>query len=296
MLKSEVFSRDISNIDGSFCASTSNCWCATVSIRSVSGDPIESYPSALGGSLSCIEFGMSDRSSPNHSNTGGVLIHGGSSYVNRHPAVACQVPDTSGSAFRMQTGQSPASPAVSRHPTAACRIPDTSGSAFRMRTGWSPASPAASRHPAAAYVVPEFVGLATQTWAVSVGPTQGPESACLSRIARVRLCSDGSRDNWYYLRNPVRPRVRPMRLAKLHLSFSTGTTSVSQLGQPRFPPYYPPRRTAPGSSSVFCSSNLLSSTTTFVGSPPLPRNENPRSRAPNCSGDGGLTTTQISLL
>ena len=36
-----------------------------MSIKSASGDLIESYPSALGGSSSCLKFCMSERSSPN---------------------------------------------------------------------------------------------------------------------------------------------------------------------------------------------------------------------------------------
>ena len=58
--------------------------------------------------------------------------------------------------------------------------------------------------------------------------------------------------------------------------------SRDQLGHLQFPLYYLPRRTVPDSSS-----NFWSNPTTFVGSPSLPRKENPRSQAPNCSGDVG---------
>ena len=54
-----------------------------------------------------------------------------------------------------------------------------------------------------------------------------------------------------------------------------------QPGKLLFPPCYLPHRTVPDSSS-----NFWCNPTTFVVSPPLHRKENPRSRAPSCSGDG----------
>ena len=106
------------------------------------------------------------------------------------------------------------SPALSRHLVAAYRVPDTLGSAFQMRTGQSPNLPAVSRrHP---------------TWSRNLrnrqlkpglypfGPTQGPESACLSRITLVRLCSEGFGDDWPIIRHPV----SPTRQTKIHLGFS----------------------------------------------------------------------------
>ena len=138
--------------------------------------------------------------------------------------------------------------------------------------------------PQVACVIPEFAGSATHTWAVSVWPVHGPESACLSRITPGRLRSDGSRDDWHILCHLVRSRVRPTRQAKIHLGFRGFR---HQPGQLRFSPHYPPRRTAPGSSYGFCSSYFWSTTTTFVGSPPLYRKENPRSRAPNYNDKRG---------
>ena len=89
-----------------------------------------------------------------------------------------------------------------------------------------------------------------------VGPAQG----------RVRLLSYGSRDDWHILRHLVRSRVRPTRQAKIYLFFRGFVINWA-----KSPPHYPPRWTAPGSSSGFCSSNCWSTTTTFVGSLPLPQ-------------------------
>ena len=78
----------------------------------------------------------------------------------------------------------------------------------------------------------------------------------------------GFRDDWHILRYLVRSRVSPTRQAKHHLSFVVNRDNLD-----RSPPYYLLRRTATGSSSCFCSSNFWSTMTTFIGSPPLPRNE-----------------------
>ena len=80
--------------------------------------------------------------------------------------------------------------------------------------------------------------------------------------------SNGFRDDWHILRYLVRSRVSPTRQAKHHLSFVVNRDNLD-----RSPPYYLLRRTATGSSSCFCSSNFWSTMTTFIGSPPLPRNE-----------------------
>ena len=109
---------------------------------------------------------------------------------------------------------------------------------------------------------------------VQWGPSR-PESACLSRIKRVRLSTKGSRVDKYI-------RVRPTKHAKVHLGFR---------GHLRSPPHYLPRQTAPDSSSGFCSLNFWSDPSTSVGSPPLPRKGNPESRIPNCSSDGSRETT-----
>ena len=73
-----------------------------------------------------------------------------------------------------------------------------------------------------------------------------------------------------------------------------------QPGHLHSPPHYLPHRTVPDSSSSFYSSNFWSNPTTFVGSPSLPRKEypgtkDPRSWAPNCSGEGGRRMTQTCL-
>ena len=57
-----------------------------------------------------------------------------------------------------------------------------------------------------------------------------------------------------------------------------------QPGHIRFPSPYLPRRTALDSFYNLWSSNFWSNHITSVGSPPLPRKENPKSRAPNCDG------------
>ena len=69
------------------------------------------------------------------------------------------------------------------------------------------------------------------------------------------------------------PSVSGQVLGQPHEVGETPTRFRRKPGQPRSPPYYLIHRTAPGSSSCFCSSNFWSTTTTFVGSPPLPRNE-----------------------
>ena len=95
------------------------------------------------------------------------------------------------------------------------------------------------------------------------------------------LLADSSRDDWHILvagqthetceNSPQFPRF------------------PRQQGHLRSPPHYLLHQTVPDSSSGFCSSKQSNPTTT-VGSPPLPRKINPRSRSPNCSGDGGINT------
>ena len=107
---------------------------------------------------------------------------------------------------------------------------------------------AVSRYPAATCLAPEFAGSVVHTYTVSVRPTQGPESALLSRIRCVRLRADSGQTH-EASENSLFPRFRHQHS---HL---------------RFPPHHLPRRTVLDSSSNFWSSNFWSDPTTFVGSP-----------------------------
>ena len=129
---------------------------------------------------------------------------------------------------------------------------------------------------------PRLVGPATHTRAVSVWsrPARGPS----------RRDCPGSGVS----------ASAPTAAMTISISFCTPSClrsdpRGSQSGHLPFPPYYLPCLTVPDSSSNFWSSNFWSNPTTFVGSPPLPRKEYPRSRVPNCSGDGGPINNTLCL-
>ena len=213
----------------------------------------------------------------------------------------------SAAAVHPRTGRSPT---VSRYRVAAWPVPDTSGSAFRTCTGWSPASPAVSRHPVVVYRDPDTSGrhiklepvshrlarlcAGSRWWSARsrstrnrqpipgpfrFGPAQGPESACLSQITLVRLRSGGSSDDRSVLRHPVRPTRQP----KIQLHFRGSIVNRANLGL-QHTILSVGLHLADLLTSVPQTSGLLPP---LVGSPPLPRKENTRSRAPNCSSEGG---------
>ena len=175
----------------------------------------------------------------------------------------------------MQTGQSPA---VSRYPAAAYPVPYKSGWHLKSEPVGDRLYPGARHQPAWSLSWPDRQLIPGP---FRFGPAQGPESACLSQIRRDCLLADGSRDDWY-----------------IFVAGQTHETCENSPQFPRFPRqpghlrstlYYLLHRTAPDSSSGSCSSQQ-SNPTTSVSSPPLPRKINPRSRAPNCCGDGGINT------
>ena len=131
---------------------------------------------------------------------------------------------------------------MSRHPAAACPVPDVGvgiSNVKRSVTGCVPASGSGLSGPGVGLNLGIF-GLATLR-GLSRRVCPGSRVSASPR----RLCS---RD-WYILQHLVRPWVRCTRQAKLPSRFPRFR---HQLGQPQSPPYYPPRQTAPGSSSGFC--------------------------------------------
>ena len=95
-----------------------------------------------------------------------------------------------------------------------------------------------------------------------LAPLRGPESACLSRIAHVCLCSDGSRDESVY---PSASGPAPVQTHKAGETPPRFPRFRHQPGQPRSPPGYLPCQTALRSSSGFCSSNLCSAPHRYPG-------------------------------
>ena len=123
-----------------------------------------------------------------------------------------------------------------------------------MRTG---RSPAVSRYPAATCLVPELAGSVVHTCTVSVWPRGG----VAVRIRCVRLRADSSHDYWYILRHQLRSRIRPMRQATIHLGFRGSVIN----------------------RAIFGFHHMIFPVGLPSAAPPLPRKENPRSRAPICT-------------
>ena len=175
--------------------------------------------------------------------------------------------------------------AVFPHPAAACPVPDMSGLAYRSVTGSTgcvPVSGGGLRDPGVCWIGNQNPG--RFGFVLLRNPNQHIYPG--SRVSASAPVTTGiSFGIWSGTGSDSRGRETPPRFP---VSSSTGTTSV--------PPGNPPHQIALRSSSGFCSSNFWSTMTSFVGSPPLPRNENSRLRAYNCSDDDGRQQHKICLL
>ena len=163
--------------------------------------------------------------------------------------------------------------ATSRYPVAVCPVSDVNvNRSFTSVTCWASSPGSGPRGPVSVSV--------THFRAISVWPRSGARVgvAVPDHCPLVSLSSDGSHDNWPIIWH----LVGPMRRTKIHLGFRG---FVVNMAQPRSPPHYPPPRTAPGSSSGFCSSSSDLSRPLSSAAHHYP-GKNILVTAPNCSGNG----------